>query len=123
MFLQGIEFWAVNTDAQALAHHSAANKVQIGTQVTRGLGCGGNPELGKQAASESEQVLQKMVSGAGLVFITAGMGGGTGTGAAPVVAKISKDAGVLGWFICCTQLSGIWHALGLRYAGCKLQYW
>eukprot|EP00877_Chromochloris_zofingiensis_P015022 jgi/Chrzof1/9774/Cz04g15090.t1 len=93
--LQGIEFWAVNTDAQALAHHSAANKVQIGTQVTRGLGCGGNPELGKQAASESEQVLQKMVSGAGLVFITAGMGGGTGTGAAPVVAKISKDAGIL----------------------------
>mmetsp|Transcript_19139 Transcript_19139/g.32903 ORF Transcript_19139/g.32903 Transcript_19139/m.32903 type:complete len:447 (+) Transcript_19139:3-1343(+) len=93
--LQGVEFWAVNTDAQALANHSAANKVQIGSELTRGLGCGGNPSLGQQAAQESQEALTKMVQGADLVFITAGMGGGTGTGAAPVVAKIAKDLGIL----------------------------
>ncbi|KIY98816.1 cell division protein FtsZ [Monoraphidium neglectum] len=93
--LQGIDFVAVNTDAQALAHHSAPNKLQIGNQVTRGLGCGGNPELGRHAAQESQDALKKVVSGADLVFITAGMGGGTGTGAAPVVAKLSKDMGIL----------------------------
>jgi cell division protein FtsZ len=90
---QGVEFWAVNTDAQALANHAAPNRVQIGTELTRGLGCGGNPNLGQQAAMESQEALKKMVQGADLVFITAGMGGGTGTGAAPVVAKISKDLG------------------------------
>jgi len=93
--LQGVEFWAVNTDAQALANHAALNKVQIGTELTRGLGCGGNPNLGQQAAMESQEALKKMVQGADLVFITAGMGGGTGTGAAPVVAKLSKDMGIL----------------------------
>lgn len=93
--LQGVEFWAVNTDAQALAHHQAPNKLQIGTQVTRGLGCGGSPELGRQAATESQEALRRVLSGADLVFITAGMGGGTGTGAAPVVAKMSKELGVL----------------------------
>ena len=93
--LRGVEFWAINTDAQALAHHTAPNKLQIGSQVTRGLGCGGNPELGRQAATESQEALKKAVAGADLVFITAGMGGGTGTGAAPVVAKMSKDMGVL----------------------------
>lgn len=93
--LQGVEFWAVNTDAQALAHHQASNKVQIGTEVTRGLGCGGNPELGRQAAMESQEALRKMVMGSDLVFITAGMGGGTGTGAAPQVAKFAKEQGVL----------------------------
>jgi len=93
--VQGVEFWAINTDAQALAHHAAPHKLQIGTQVTRGLGCGGNPELGRQAAVESASAVQKVVQGADLVFITAGMGGGTGTGAAPVVAKASRDAGVL----------------------------
>ncbi len=92
--VQGVEFWAINTDAQALAQHRAPNKVQIGSQVTRGLGCGGNPELGRQAATESHEALRKMVQGADLVFITAGMGGGTGTGAAPMVAKLSKEAGV-----------------------------
>jgi cell division GTPase FtsZ len=91
--LQGVEFWAINTDAQALAHHTAPNKLQVGNQVTRGLGCGGNPELGRQAAQESQEALKKVVSGADLVFITAGMGGGTGTGAAPVVAKLSKELG------------------------------
>ncbi|MEW5316217.1 MAG: hypothetical protein WDW38_007599 [Sanguina aurantia] len=93
--LQGVEFWAVNTDAQALSSHSALNKVQIGTELTRGLGCGGNPELGRRAAEESEDALRKMVQGADLVFITAGMGGGTGTGAAAVVAKLSKELGIL----------------------------
>ncbi|GIL69559.1 hypothetical protein Vretimale_13643 [Volvox reticuliferus] len=93
--LQGVEFWAINTDAQALAAHQALNKVQIGTELTRGLGCGGNPELGRQAALESEEALRRMVQGADLVFITAGMGGGTGTGAAPVVARISKEMGIL----------------------------
>jgi len=93
--LQGVEFWAVNTDAQALANHAALNKVQIGTELTRGLGCGGSPNLGQQAALESQEALKKMVQGADLVFITAGMGGGTGTGAAPVVAKLSKEMGVL----------------------------
>ncbi|KXZ50637.1 hypothetical protein GPECTOR_15g321 [Gonium pectorale] len=93
--LQGVEFWAINTDAQALAAHQALNKVQIGTELTRGLGCGGNPELGRKAALESEDALRRMVQGADLVFITAGMGGGTGTGAAPVVAKISKEMGIL----------------------------
>ncbi|PNH00741.1 Cell division protein FtsZ 1, chloroplastic [Tetrabaena socialis] len=93
--LQGVEFWAINTDAQALAAHQALNKVQIGSELTRGLGCGGNPELGRQAAMESEDALRRMVQGADLVFITAGMGGGTGTGAAPVVARISKELGIL----------------------------
>ncbi|KAF6251816.1 Tubulin/FtsZ, GTPase domain-containing protein [Scenedesmus sp. NREL 46B-D3] len=93
--LQGIEFWAVNTDAQALSHHRCENRMQIGTESTRGLGCGGNPEIGKVAALESQEGLTKMIAGADLVFVTAGMGGGTGTGAAPVVAKTSKDAGIL----------------------------
>ncbi|GFR46716.1 hypothetical protein Agub_g8339 [Astrephomene gubernaculifera] len=93
--LQGVEFWAINTDAQALAAHQALNKVQIGNELTRGLGCGGNPELGRQAALESEEALRRMVQGADLVFITAGMGGGTGTGAAPVVARLSKEMGIL----------------------------
>ncbi|WIA08879.1 hypothetical protein OEZ85_008300 [Tetradesmus obliquus] len=93
--LQGIEFWAVNTDAQALSHHRCENRMQIGSESTRGLGCGGNPEIGKIAALESQEGLQKMVAGADLVFVTAGMGGGTGTGAAPIVAQTSKDAGIL----------------------------
>eukprot|EP00775_Hariotina_reticulata_P002452 gene2452-2755_t len=93
--LKGIEFWAVNTDVQALAHHSCSNRMQIGSEVTRGLGCGGNPQLGQAAALESEEALKQMVAGADLVFVTAGMGGGTGSGAAPVVAKCAKDAGIL----------------------------
>ncbi|KAI8467226.1 MAG: Tubulin/FtsZ, GTPase domain-containing protein [Monoraphidium minutum] len=93
--LVGVDFVAVNTDSQALSHHCAPNKLQIGDQVTRGLGCGGNPELGRQAAQESHDQIKQAMSGADLVFITAGMGGGTGTGAAPVVAKISKDMGIL----------------------------
>lgn len=93
--LSGVEFWAVNTDAQALESHQAMNKLQIGTTLTRGLGTGGKPELGEEAAQESHQELAASVAGADMVFITAGMGGGTGTGAAPVVARLSKDMGIL----------------------------
>ncbi len=92
---QGVEFWAVNTDAQALENHAAMNKLQIGAQLTRGLGTGGKPELGEEAAQESHAELAASLAGADMVFITAGMGGGTGTGAAPVVARLSKDLGVL----------------------------
>lgn len=93
--LSGVEFWAVNTDAQALENHQALNKLQIGSALTRGLGTGGKPELGEEAAQESHQEIATAVQGADMVFITAGMGGGTGTGAAPVVARLSKDMGVL----------------------------
>lgn len=93
--LSGVEFWAVNTDAQALENHQALNKLQIGSQLTRGLGTGGKPELGEEAAQESHQEIATAVQGADMVFITAGMGGGTGTGAAPVVARLSKDLGIL----------------------------
>ncbi|KAF8072810.1 FTSZ1 [Scenedesmus sp. PABB004] len=92
---QGVEYWAINTDAQALGHHPCPNRMIIGSEVTRGLGCGGDPAMGRAAALESEDGIRQVVSGADLLFVTAGMGGGTGTGAAPVVAQISKDAGVL----------------------------
>ena len=93
--LQGVEFWAVNTDAQALENHQALNKLQIGTTLTRGLGTGGKPELGEEAAQESHQEIAAALTGADMVFVTAGMGGGTGTGAAPVVARLAKDMGIL----------------------------
>ncbi|KAI5064765.1 hypothetical protein GOP47_0019460 [Adiantum capillus-veneris] len=93
--LQGVEFWAINTDAQALVQSAAPQRLQIGQEVTRGLGTGGKPELGEQSAEESKSVIQEAVANAELVFITAGMGGGTGSGAAPVVARMSKEAGNL----------------------------
>lgn len=93
--LQGVEFWAINTDAQALVQSAASHRLQIGEQITRGLGTGGKPELGEQSAEESKSVIQDAVANAELVFITAGMGGGTGSGAAPVVARMSKEAGNL----------------------------
>ncbi|XP_058070768.1 cell division protein FtsZ homolog 1, chloroplastic [Magnolia sinica] len=93
--LQGVEFYAINTDSQALLHSSAKNPLQIGELLTRGLGTGGNPLLGEQAAEESKDVIACALKGSDLVFITAGMGGGTGSGAAPVVAQISKEAGYL----------------------------
>lgn len=93
--LQGVEFWSVNTDAQALEAAEAPNRVQIGDRLTRGLGTGGNPELGESAAEESRDLIQSCVQNADLVFITAGMGGGTGSGAAPVVARLSKEKGNL----------------------------
>ncbi|CAM6090521.1 unnamed protein product [Calypogeia fissa] len=93
--LQGVEFWAVNTDAQALLQSAATHRVQIGETLTRGLGTGGNPELGEKAAEESVEAIAEAVSDADLVFITAGMGGGTGSGAAPVVARLAKEGGHL----------------------------
>nr|XP_010928879.1 cell division protein FtsZ homolog 1, chloroplastic isoform X2 [Elaeis guineensis] len=93
--LQGVEFYAINTDAQALLHSQAKNPLQIGELLTRGLGTGGNPLLGEQAAEESKEGIANALKDSDLVFITAGMGGGTGSGATPVVAQISKEAGYL----------------------------
>ncbi|XAR56748.1 Tubulin GTPase [Bertholletia excelsa] len=93
--LQGVDFYAINTDAQALLKTAAENPLQIGELLTRGLGTGGNPVLGEQAAEESREAIVDALKGSDLVFITAGMGGGTGSGAAPVVAQISKEAGYL----------------------------
>ena len=93
--VQGVEFIAVNTDAQALNLSSAEVKLQIGAKLTRGLGAGANPEVGKKAAEESKEQIEEALRGADMVFVTAGMGGGTGTGAAPVIAQIAKDLGSL----------------------------
>jgi len=93
--LKGVEFIAINTDAQALYLSKADTKIQIGDKLTKGLGAGANPEIGKQAAEESREELAKRIKGADMVFITAGMGGGTGTGAAPIVAEIAKELGSL----------------------------
>ncbi len=93
--ITGVEFIAVNTDSQALATSEVPNKIQIGEKITRGLGVGGDPELGQKAAEESVDVLRSRLEGADMIFLTAGMGGGTGTGAAPVVAEIAKSLGAL----------------------------
>ena len=93
--VKGIDFVAVNTDKQCLNFSAATMKLQIGDKLTRGLGAGGKPEVGCKAAQESEDEIRKMLEGADMVFITAGMGGGTGTGGAPVVARIAKDMGIL----------------------------
>jgi cell division protein FtsZ len=92
---QGVSFLAVNTDRQALSNSKAENKLQIGEKLTKGLGAGGNPEVGQKAAEENLDDIVQFLSGADMVFITCGMGGGTGTGAAPIVAKASKDMGIL----------------------------
>ncbi len=93
--LDGVEFIAANTDIQALRSSNAQVKVQIGRELTRGLGAGANPEVGRNAAMEDQAFLAEVLSGSDMVFITAGMGGGTGTGAAPVIAKIAKEMGAL----------------------------
>lgn len=93
--LKGVEFITLNTDAQALHLSSAEIKLQIGEKLTRGLGAGANPEIGKKAAEESREMIENALRGADMVFVTAGMGGGTGTGAAPVVAEIAKELGAL----------------------------
>ncbi|WP_438316919.1 cell division protein FtsZ [Sporosarcina sp. FA9] len=93
--VKGVEFIAVNTDAQALNLSSADVKLQIGNKLTRGLGAGANPEVGKKAADESKEQIEEALRGADMVFVTAGMGGGTGTGAAPVIAQIARDLGAL----------------------------
>ena len=93
--LGGVQFIAVNTDRQVLNECNAETKIQLGEKLTRGLGAGGNPEIGQRSAEESIDQLSGVMEGADMVFITAGMGGGTGTGAAPIIAKLSKDMGIL----------------------------
>jgi cell division protein FtsZ len=91
----GVEFWAVNTDAQSLLQSAALKRFQMGQKLTKGLGAGGNPAIGQKAAEESRDEIAQAIEGADLVFITAGMGGGTGTGAAPIIAEVAKEAGAL----------------------------
>lgn len=93
--LGGVDFWAMNTDAQVLEMSIAENKIRLGNKLTNGLGAGGDPSIGEKAAEETRDNIVKALDGADMVFVTAGMGGGTGTGAAPVVAKIAKELGAL----------------------------
>lgn len=93
--VNGVDFVAVNTDVQALKKSTANDKLQIGTKLTKGLGSGGNPEMGRKSAEESREDLKEILSGSDMVFVTAGMGGGTGTGAAPIVANVAKEMGAL----------------------------
>ena len=93
--VQGVSFIAANTDVQALNSNKAENKIQLGPKLTRGLGAGSHPEVGQKAAEESQQTIEEALKGADMIFITAGMGGGTGTGAAPVIAKIARETGAL----------------------------
>ncbi|HLC63818.1 MAG TPA: cell division protein FtsZ, partial [Patescibacteria group bacterium] len=93
--IRGVEFVAINTDAQALNNNSATKKIHIGKETTRGLGAGMDPELGAQSAEESEEAIRNNLTGTDMVFITCGLGGGTGTGAAPIIADIAKDGGAL----------------------------
>ena len=93
--LEGVEFIALNTDAQALQYSNAGITMQIGSILTRGLGAGANPEVGKLAVEESRNQIEEVLEGADMVFVTAGMGGGTGTGAAPAVAQIARELGAL----------------------------
>lgn len=93
--LKGVEFISINTDKQALFTSKAEHKLQVGEKLTKGLGAGANPEIGKKAAEESKEDISQLLQGADMVFITAGMGGGTGTGAAPIIAEIAKELGIL----------------------------
>ncbi len=93
--VQGVEFICANTDAQALKRNQAKTQLQLGGEITKGLGAGANPEIGRQAALEDRERIAELISGADMLFLTAGMGGGTGTGAAPVVAEVSKELGIL----------------------------
>ena len=93
--VQGVEFISVNTDAQVLLDNKSATKLQIGEKLTKGLGSGGSPEIGEQAAEESKEKLKELLIDSDMVFITSGMGGGTGTGASPVIARIAKETGAL----------------------------
>ncbi len=93
--LDGVDFICANTDAQALKNSSARSTIQIGTNITKGLGAGANPEIGREAAIEDRERIQEMLEGSDMLFITAGMGGGTGTGGAPIVAQVAKEMGIL----------------------------
>ena len=93
--IKGVSFMAINTDRQALDRCKAETKLQIGEKLTKGLGAGGNPEVGQKSAEENIEDISKFIGDSDMVFVTAGMGGGTGTGAAPIIAKIAKDSGSL----------------------------
>ncbi len=93
--MDGVEFYAMNTDRQGLSVCQVANKLQLGEKITNGLGAGSNPEIGRQAALENTDAIVELLQGADMVFVTAGMGGGTGTGAAPVVASLAKELDAL----------------------------
>lgn len=93
--IEGVEFFAINTDAQALRKIEVGQTIQIGNNITKGLGAGANPEIGRTSAEEDKELLKSALDGSDMVFIAAGMGGGTGTGAAPVVAEIAKELGIL----------------------------
>jgi cell division protein FtsZ len=93
--IEGVEFVAINTDAQVLLNNKSGTKLQIGEKLTKGLGVGGNPELGRQAAEESVEKIKELLIDTDMVFVTAGMGGGTGTGAAPIIAQLAREAGAL----------------------------
>ena len=93
--LTGVEFWLMNTDLQVLQFSTCKNKIQLGAKLTNGLGAGGEPQVGEKAAEEAQQEITSAIEGADMVFVTAGMGGGTGTGAAPVIARVSKELGIL----------------------------
>ena len=93
--LQGVQFVTMNTDAQALQSSNASHKLQLGNKLTRGLGAGSNPEVGQRAAEESREEIRALLDGADMVFVTAGMGGGTGTGGAPVVAEVAREISAL----------------------------
>lgn len=97
--IKGVEFISVNTDAQALLTCLADTKIQIGEKLTKGLGSGANPDIGKQAAEETREKIKEMLVDADMVFLTCGMGGGTGTGATPIIAEIAREVGALtvGW--------------------------
>ena len=98
--LTGVEFIAMNTDAQDLRRSLAGRRFQLGTQLTKGLGAGANPEVGREAALEDRDRIAELVVGADMVFVTAGMGGGTGTGAAPVIAQVARECGALTVGVC-----------------------
>lgn len=93
--LSGVDFWLMNTDLQVLNYSTCKNKIQLGPKLTNGLGAGGEPQIGEKAAEEAQQEITEALEGSDMVFVTAGMGGGTGTGAAPIVAKIAKELGIL----------------------------
>ena len=93
--IEGVDFVCINTDAQALKHSKVKMSLQIGSNITKGLGAGADPEVGRQAAMEDRDRIVELIDGADMIFITAGMGGGTGTGAAPVVAQVAKELGIL----------------------------
>jgi cell division protein FtsZ len=93
--VEGVEFICANTDAQALSRNKSERTLQLGTQITKGLGAGANPGVGREAALEDREAIAELIDGADMVFLTAGMGGGTGTGAAPIFAEVAKELGIL----------------------------